>query len=112
MSILANFESLEIKPFIQSNYFTEIFCPPTQSTSVQHVLSDEERLNDTLEQVMNLSIQDRTAFLDLNCYNDPLLRDKIEKLLIGIDVNPPEHFLNPSDIADRLNQYLHADQSD
>lgn len=112
MSILANFESLEIKPFIRLDYFTDIFCPPVQSKSPKQILSDEEKLNDLFEQVINVSIQDRSAFLDIKCYNEPVLRDKIEKLLVGMDVNPPEHFLNPSNIKDRLNQILHTDKSD
>ncbi len=112
MSILAKFESLEINPLIRLDHFTDIFCPPTQSTPARHILSDEEKLNDLFEQVINLSIQDRTTVLDIKCYNEPTLRDKIEKLLVGMDVNPPEHFLNPSDIVDKLHHYLDTDTSD
>ncbi len=62
-------------------------------------LSDEEPLDELLEEALNVPEAELAALLDERCQGRPELRRRLERLIRFSRGTPPDDFLDPDDLS-------------
>ncbi len=57
---------------------------------------NDELLNKILDKALSLPVQDRDKYLAEACLNNEELRNRIDQLISGCEVDVPKSFLRPS----------------